>query len=258
MVGVSQCAHRERDCAKRRTRAAQPDTPDVRSGLQTDATWSPDGRFIAYASDKTGNFDIWVQPVTGGDAVQVTKSPAQDTGPDWSPDGSTIVFRSERDGGGLFVVPSLGGPERRITSFGVQPKWSPDGSQIMFAASPGSRATYVVALNGSPPHPVLQSLAHDLRLVACRAWHQDGRRVSIFGWTQSSGFSLFTVPLAGGPPVVTTTPTESAWPDGLEIDQCARAPSGTALVFNGWINYVSNLWRMTVDPQSLKDDRWNG
>ena len=71
------------------------------SGLQTDVTWSPDGRFIAYASDRTGNFDIWVQPVGGGDPVQVTRSAAQDMQPDWSPDGSSLVFRSGRDGGGL-------------------------------------------------------------------------------------------------------------------------------------------------------------
>jgi Tol biopolymer transport system component len=32
-------------------------------GLQTDVTFSPDGRFIAYASDRAGKFDIWVQPV---------------------------------------------------------------------------------------------------------------------------------------------------------------------------------------------------
>jgi hypothetical protein len=63
-------------------------------GVQTDPTFSPDGRFIAYVSDKAGNADIWVQPVAGGDAVQVTKSPAQDREPDWSPDGSTLVFRS--------------------------------------------------------------------------------------------------------------------------------------------------------------------
>jgi len=63
-------------------------------GLQTDVTFSPDGRFIAYASDQGGNFDIWVQPVAaGGQPVQVTKSPAPDTEPDWSPDGSQIVFR---------------------------------------------------------------------------------------------------------------------------------------------------------------------
>ena len=78
-------------------------------GLQTDATFSPDGRFIAYASDRGGHFNIWVQSVAGGDPVQVTKSDASDTQPDWSPDGSTIVFRSERDGGGIYLVPALGG-----------------------------------------------------------------------------------------------------------------------------------------------------
>ena len=44
-------------------------------GLQTDPTLSPDGRFLAYASDRAGNFDIWVQPVAGGDPVQITKDP---------------------------------------------------------------------------------------------------------------------------------------------------------------------------------------
>lgn len=69
-------------------------------GLQSEPTWSPDGRFIAYSSDRSGNFDIWVKPVGGGDPVQVTHSPAHDYQPDWSPNGSNIVFRSEREGGG--------------------------------------------------------------------------------------------------------------------------------------------------------------
>jgi eukaryotic-like serine/threonine-protein kinase len=108
-------------------------------GLQTDATFSPDGRFIAYASDRAGNFDIWVQPTAGGEAVQVTRSEAHDTQPDWSPDGSTIVFRSERAGGGLFDVPALGGLERQLTSVGTHPSWSPDGREILFldATAPG-------------------------------------------------------------------------------------------------------------------------
>ncbi len=218
-------------------------------GLQTDVTWSPDGRFIAFASDKAGNFDIWVQPVAGGDAVQVTKSPAQDTEPDWSPDGSTIVFRSEREGGGLFVVPSLGGTERRLTSFGVQPEWSPDGSQILFVL--GGRATYVVALDGSPARRVPESLTGDLDFVFCRAWQPDGRRVSFLGWSQRQGFGLFTIPLAGGAPVVTRV-TRLAWPDDLEIVQCQWAPSGAAVVFEGRRNHVSNLWRLTLDPQDLE------
>src|SRR5215470_4788294 len=57
------------------------------SGLESEPSWSPDGRFISYSSDRSGNFDIWVQPVSGGDAVQVTRSAANDWQPDWSPDG---------------------------------------------------------------------------------------------------------------------------------------------------------------------------
>jgi len=124
-------------------------------GLQTDVTFSPDGRFIAYASDQGGNFDIWVQPLAGGgDPVQVTKSPAADTEPDWSPDGGQIVFRSERDGGGLFVVSALGGPERRLTTFGVRPKWSSDGSRVLFALEVGRGPLFVVGNDGAAPRRV--------------------------------------------------------------------------------------------------------
>src|SRR4029450_12244504 len=45
-------------------------------GLQTDPTFSPDGRSIAYTSNRQGNFDLWMQPVDGGPAVQLTSDPA--------------------------------------------------------------------------------------------------------------------------------------------------------------------------------------
>ena len=82
--------------------AAAPVRLTFEEGLQTDPTMSPDGRFVAYSSSRAGNFDIYTQPVAGGNAVPVTNHPAHDWQPDWSVKDQ-IVFRSERDGGGLYV-----------------------------------------------------------------------------------------------------------------------------------------------------------
>jgi len=99
-------------------------------GLQSEPTWSPDGRYIAYSSDRRGKFDIWVQQVSGGNPVQITKRNGKNWQPDWSPSGKYIAYRSEDGEGGLYVAPALGGAglERKISSFGYFPRWSPDSS----------------------------------------------------------------------------------------------------------------------------------
>jgi Tol biopolymer transport system component len=225
-------------------------------GLQTDVAFSPDGRFIAYASDQGGNFDIWVQPLAGGGPVQVTKSPVAETEPDWSPDGAQIVFRSERDGGGLFVVSAFGGPERRLTSFGVRPKWSPDGSRILFASAPagfGSNALFVVGTDGSPPQRVLERAIPDSTWVNSWAWHPDGRRVSLLTETIAQRQAVVrTIALEGGAPTVTTE--SPLLPEGgdVRIGDLAWAASGAAIYFEVSVKYVSNLWRLDVDPGTLK------
>ena len=124
-------------------------------GLQTGATWSPDGRFIAYSSDRGGKYDIWIQQISGGDPIQVTKGPDQNWQPDWSPDGKYIAYRSEEGEGGIYITPALGGAglQRKIASFGYYPRWSPDSSRILFLPAFGflGRTAYVVALDGEPP-----------------------------------------------------------------------------------------------------------
>ncbi len=156
-------------------------------GLQIGATWSPDGRFIAYSSDRGGKFDIWVQQVSGGDPVQVTKGPGHNWQPDWSPDGKYIAYRSEEGDGGLYVVPALGGAglERKISSFGYFPRWSPDSSQILFqthfAPIDIVNKFYVAHLDGGPPSEVLaEFLAQHKLWPAAAVWHPDGKRVSVW------------------------------------------------------------------------------
>ena len=223
-------------------------------GLQTDVTWSPDGRSVAYASDKAGNFDIWVQSIDGGDARRITTSSAHDRQPTWSPDGSTLVLRSERDGGGLFVVPASGGAERRLTSFGVRPRWAPDGSQILFAASDilaGGAVSplYGVRLDGKPPEQVLQSFFKDLRrgLGGMRDWnwYPDSRHVSVLGDVPGQGLGVYTVPLSGGPAkLLKHTPESGQWVSFAWA-------SLTTLFVDCDNNGVHSLARLTVDPKTM-------
>ena len=95
---------------------------------------SPDGKLLAYASDRAGegNLDIWVQQVSGGQALQLTRDPADESEPVFSPDGGKIAFRSERDGGGIYVMSALGGEARLIARQGRRPRYSPDGSHIAY------------------------------------------------------------------------------------------------------------------------------
>ena len=145
-------------------------------GLQTGATWSPDGRFIAYSSDRGGKFDIWIQQISGGDPIQITKGPGQNWMPEWSPDGKYIAYRSEEGEGGIYITPALGGAglQRKIASFGYYPRWSPDSSRILFQPAYG---LFVVGLNGDPPREVMTDLPQN-SVATFSAWHPDGKRIT--------------------------------------------------------------------------------
>ncbi len=236
-------------------------------GVQIQPTWSPDGRFVAYASNRSGNFDIWVQPVAGGDAVQVTKDPADDSQPDWSPNGSQIVFRSERQGGGLFLVSVLGGEEKMLTSVGYRPKWSPDGSRILLAGGT-SPHWYVVRPDGGPPRQVLDA-SYDggprgvLAQVPTQqgvAWHPDGRRLSV--WESSphhrEPLTFWTVPAEGGVPVKSELASQvqeamaKASLSLYDLENFTWHPDGRTLFFTTLSRQVRNIWRVRVDPGTLR------
>ncbi|HEY3158596.1 MAG TPA: protein kinase [Vicinamibacterales bacterium] len=107
-------------------------------GVEDYTTVAPDNGTVAYESNETGNWDIWVAPAGGGQAVNRTSDHAGvDRYPSWSPDGRSIAFWSDRDGGGYFVMPALGGTSSRlIATPGTDharhsaPEWSADGTRL--------------------------------------------------------------------------------------------------------------------------------
>ena len=101
---------------------------------------SPDGRRVAFTSDRSGEWEIWLADPDGSNAVQLTSMGARATGyPHWSPDGELIVFHSNLEGQWeVYVIPAAGGKPRNLTShpaIDAFPSFSRDGKWIYFTSN---------------------------------------------------------------------------------------------------------------------------
>jgi tricorn protease len=100
------------------------------------ARFSPDGKWIAFSSERNGNLDVFIIPSGGGEAKQLTFHSADDTVLGWSPDSRSILFSSNRGEDfmpQLYLVSTGGGmPWRAGTDMGVQAAFSPDGKRIAY------------------------------------------------------------------------------------------------------------------------------
>ena len=105
--------------------------------------FSPDGASIAFASDRSGNFEIWKSRSDGSDATRLTSFRGEHSGsPRWSPDGRKIVFDHDNGSGKhqLYVIEANGGSLRLLTREdldAVKPTWSRDGEWIYFSSTKG-------------------------------------------------------------------------------------------------------------------------
>jgi Tol biopolymer transport system component/DNA-binding winged helix-turn-helix (wHTH) protein len=102
--------------------------------------FSPDGRKIVFASNRTGSWEIWVCDSDGHNAAPLTSFNHLITGsPRWSPDGRQIVFDARvEDSADIYVVNIEGGAPRRLTtepSEDIVPSWSSDGQWIYFCSN---------------------------------------------------------------------------------------------------------------------------
>jgi Tol biopolymer transport system component len=183
------------------------------TGVSIDPAISRDGKLLAYTSDRggDGNLDLWVQYVGQRSPLRLTRGGAANWQSAFSPDGASIVFRSERDGGGLYLVNTLGGQERRIADRGTDPRFSPDGSLISFVEdvpwAPGNgRRMFLVTPDGGPPRPFQTDFITYARPTSGGViWSPDGKHLMFYGARpgQSETRDWWIAPADGGAAVRT-------------------------------------------------------
>ncbi len=105
--------------------------------------FSPDGQWIAFSSNREGNYDVYVVPAAGGKPRQLTFHTADDNVVGWTPDGGKVLFSSVRGNGAfptvatLWEVPLEGGIEQPVpTDWGAYASYSPDGRKLAFMRHP--------------------------------------------------------------------------------------------------------------------------
>jgi len=130
----------------------------------TNPEYSPDGKRVAFASNRSGNFEIWLSTDADGSApVQLTSLGAPETGsPRWFPDNRTLLFDSNKDGKfDIYVVNIDGSAPRRLTNYpadNVTPAVSGDGKTIYFSSRrTGSWQNWRMSSEGGDPVQVTRN-----------------------------------------------------------------------------------------------------
>ncbi|MCB0219653.1 MAG: PD40 domain-containing protein [Chrysiogenetes bacterium] len=123
-------------------------------GISVTPSWSPDGKQIAYVSDRSGAPHIYVVGINDGTPRRLTFQGRYNTSPSWSPKGTEIAFVRREEGElNLYVIDTEGANEIQLTSgarSNEDPSWSPNGDYLVFSSN--RRGNYDLYLMGAGGH----------------------------------------------------------------------------------------------------------
>lgn len=168
-------------------------------GLLFIANWADAAKRdrISFASNRTGNFDIYVRDINGEHSHNLTNHPRDEFGPwaaiglpvhTWSPDGRFLAYVSGRDGDfKIYVMDMRTREHRRLTHHRETewgPAWSPDGKQIAFVSHDNERDSEIYKMDVESRHLVQLT---DFGGNESPAWSPDGKQIAFVSLSHNRG-----------------------------------------------------------------------
>ena len=155
-------------------------------GFEYAPSFSPDGNAIVFVwFQPGGEGDLYVKQIGQEQALRLTNHKADALRPAWSPDGRNIAFSMVgKDGNGIYVMPALGGPERRLAELGekilansLHLSWSADSRRVAFANADSPAAGYRIHVVDveTTEERVLHAPAPDCSVVIEPAFSPNGK-----------------------------------------------------------------------------------
>jgi len=146
-------------------------SPSIAIGAGEDPVLSHDGKWVAFESNRDGNWEIYVAASDGSNWTRLTSAPGADIQPAWSPDDRRIAFTSIRDGASAIYIMDRDGRNAsavvRLPSARL-PAWSPDGKRLYFIAEESGRdGLYRKDLESGE----IVSLTRSVAPPGTRIWH---------------------------------------------------------------------------------------
>lgn len=217
----------------------------ARDDVDFSAEWTGPAPAIAFTSDRSGAWDIWVMEPDGSNPVNLTRHDSIDFSPAWSPNGTRIAFFSSRNGArDIWVMNVDGSDPLNLTahdSADTQPAWSRDGTKIAFLSRRrGTWDVWVMNANGTDP----VNLTGDLGLCLIGntgppAWSPDGTKIAFQPRRACSltNQDVMTINADGSGGLENLTDRE----DSHEVNP-AWSPDGTRLAFSSNRTGAFEIW----------------
>jgi serine/threonine protein kinase/Tol biopolymer transport system component len=205
------------------------------SGDHWGASFSPDGRFIAFLMEADGVPQVWVKNLTEGEPLQVTFGDVPVRRLTWSPLNDGIVFSRFR--AGLWSVPPLGGAPRRILEFGDAPTLSADGKRMVFARG---MSIWIANADGTDAREVPGVPKATWNADRSPAVSPDGQSIAFFhpSFAPVRG-DIWVIPAAGGEPRQITF-------DSAETASPTWTPDGRSIIYSSARGGSLTLWRVAA------------